>query len=136
MFTPQQRHMSGITSELFVAQKLSVVGYEIFWPLMTQSKIDFLAVKEAEILKVQVKKASWSTTGPYQYLQCRLHGRSRRDIKKWYTKEDVDFYAITDNERVWWIPFSEMGHQTSVCLDCTNPNYKQQTKYDAKLWLI
>ena len=136
MYTPQERFVSGVSSELYVAHKLTQLGYEIFFPLMTQSKADFLAMKEGVVYKVQVKKASWSTTHQFQYLQSRIHGKSKRDPSKFYTKDDVDFFAITDNERVWWIPYEEIGHQTSVCLDCTNPKYKTQAKYDARTWLI
>lgn len=103
---------------------------------MTQSKIDFLAMKDGTIYKVQVKKASWSLAGPHKYLQSRIHGKGKRDPKKFYTKDDVDYFAITDNERIWWIPYEEIGHQTSVCLDCTNPKYKPQTKYKASDWLL
>jgi hypothetical protein len=136
LYTPQERFVSGVSSELYTAHRLTLQGYEIFFPLMTQSKADFIALKEGALCKVQVKKATWSKTGPYEYLQARIHGKSKRDPKKWYTKDDVDFFAITDNERVWFIPYEEIGHQTSVCLGSTNPKYKQQTKYDAKDWLL
>lgn len=136
MYTPQERFVSGVSSELFVAHKLTSLGFEVFFPLMTQSKADFLALKDSKVFKVQVKKASWSTTHSFQYLQARIHGKSKRDPSKFYTKEDVDLFAITDNNRVWLIPFEEIGHQTSVCLDCTNPKYKPQTKYDSRTWLI
>ena len=136
MYTPQERFVSGVSSELYVAHKLTQNGYEIFFPLMTQSKADFIALKDGQCFKVQVKKASWSTTHEYQYLQARIHGKSKRDPSKFYTNEDVDYFAITDNDRVWWIPFNEIGHQTSVCLDSTNTKYKPQTKYNAKDWLI
>lgn len=136
MYTPQERFASGVSSELFAAHKLTQLGYEIFFPLMTQSKADFLALKDGKVFKVQVKKASWSTTHQFKYLQARIHGKSKRDPRKFYTKQDVDIFAITDNERLWFIPFEDIGHQTSVCLDCTNPNYKPQTKYNAEGWLL
>lgn len=124
MYTPQERFVSGVSSELFAAHKLTQLGYELFFPLMTQSKADFLALKEGKVFKVQVKKASWSTTWNFKYLQARIHGKSKRDPDK------------TDNERLWVIPYDEIGHQTSVCLDSTNPKYKPQTKYDARKWLV
>lgn len=136
MYTPQERFISGVSSELYVAHKLTALGYEIFFPLMTQSKADFIAMKDSVCYKVQVKKASWSTTWSFQYLQARIHGIGKRDPNKFYTNEDVDFFAITDNDRVWWIPFNEIGHQTSVCLGSTNPKYKPQTKYRAEEWLL
>ena len=83
-----------------------------------------------------MKKASWSTTHQFKYLQARIHGKSKRDPDKFYTKQDVDLFVITDNERVWLIPYEEIGHQTSVCLDSTNPKYKPQTKYKAENWLV
>jgi len=136
LYTPQERFVSGVSSELYVAHKLTALGYEVFFPLMTQSKADFLAMKDGAPLKVQVKKASWSDNSYYKYLQARIHGKGKRDPQKWYTADDVDYFAITDNDRVWWIPYSEIGHQTSVCLDSTNPTYKPQTKYKASDWLI
>lgn len=136
MYTPQERFVSGVSSELFVAHKLVAEGYEIFFPIMTQSKADFIALKNGKCLKVQVKKASWSTTWTFKYLQARIHGKGKRNPEKMYTSDDVDYFAITDNERVWWIPYEEIGHQTSVCLDSTNPKYRPQTKYDARKWLV
>ena len=136
MYTPQERFVSGVSSELYVAHRLTQLGYEIFFPLMTQSKADFLALKNGIVYKIQVKKASWSTTHQYKYLQARIHGKSKRNPDKFYTKDDVDLFAITDNERLWLIPFEEIGHQTSVCLDCTNPKYRPQTKYNPKKWIV
>lgn len=137
MYTPQQRFMAGASSELFIAHKLMENGYEIFFPIMTQSKSDFIALKDGKTLKVQCKKASWSKTiHTHEYLQVRLHGKTKRDPTKFYTKEDIDYFALTDNERVWFVSFDEIGHQSSVCLDCTNPSYKSQTKYNPKDWLI
>lgn len=128
--------MSGASSELYVAHKLIENGYEIFFPVMTQSKVDFIAMKNNKTIKVQVKKASWSKAQQFEYLQSRIHGKSKRDNKKYYSKEEIDYFAITDNERVWWIPYEEIGYQTSVCLGSTNPNYKPSTKYKAEEWLI
>ena len=136
MFTPELRHRSGAASELYVAYRLIQEGFEVFSPLMTQSKADFLALKEGVVLKVQVKKASWSKAGKYSYLQSRIHGSGKRDPNKRYTADDVDFFAITDNDKVWWIPYNEIGHQSSVCLGSSNPEYRQYTKYDATKWLL
>lgn len=134
--TDNIRFQSGAASELYVAHVLVENDYEIFTPVMTQSKIDLIAMKEHQLFKIQVKKATWSKAGPYAYLQSRLHGKSKRDNKKRYTADDVDYFAVTDNQRVWLIPYEDIGHQTSVCLDCTNPDYKPYTKYDANIWRI
>lgn len=137
MYTPQQRFLSGVSSELFISHVLVELGYEIFFPVLTQSKCDLIALKNSIPIKVQCKKASWSKTlHNHEYLQARIHGKSKRDPSKFYTAEDIDLFCITDNSRVWLIPFEQCGHMTSICLDSNNPKYKPQTKYDAKEWLV
>jgi len=129
------RHKNGAVAELYVATKLADKGYGIYYPLLTQSRCDLVVEIDKVLLKVQVKKASWSTTGPYKYLQCRVIGKNLQTNTP-YKEGDVDYFAFTDINRIWFAPFSEIKGMTSVCLDSTNVNYKPITKYNPKGWLI
>jgi hypothetical protein len=130
------RHRNGAVAELFVAAAYAKQGYNILWPMLTQSRYDFVAEdKEGRFIKVQVKKASWSKTGPYKYLQVRITGKNKQTNTP-YKKGDVDEFAFTDLNRIWAARFNEVGNLTSVCLDSTNPKYRPKTKYDAKTWLL
>lgn len=111
------------------------MGWNILYPLVTQSRYDFVMELSGTFYKVQVKKATWSKTGEYQYLQARLSGKNKQTHTP-YSKDDVDYFAFTDLERVWFFPFDVIGHQASVCLDSNNPNYKPQTDYKASDWLM
>jgi hypothetical protein len=129
------RHRSGAAAEMFVAAKLTEQGYNVLWPLMTQSRYDLVAEDcEGRFLKIQVKKASWSKTGNYKYLQARITGKNKQTNTP-YKASDIDEFAFTDMRRIWFAHFKEVGRLTSVCLDSTNPNYKPQTEYDASKWL-
>lgn len=129
------RHRNGAAAELFVAAKLTEQGYNVLCLLTTQSRYDLVAEdKEGRFLKIQIKKASWSKTGNFQYLQARISGKNKLTNTP-YKAKDVDEFAFTDMKRIWFAHFQEVGHLTSVCLDSTNPDYKPQTKYDATKWL-
>lgn len=128
-------HMSGSAAELYVASRLAEKGYNVLWPLMTQSRYDIVIEKDGQYQSIQVKKATASKTGPYTYLQARLSSRNKNSRPK-YEEGEFDFFAFTDMQRVWLAPFSELSGQTSVCLGSSNPTYKPHTKYNAKDWLI
>lgn len=129
------RHRSGAAAELFVAAKLTEQGYNVLWPLTTQSRYDLVAEdNEGRFIKIQIKKATWSKTGKYEYLQARISGKNKQTNTP-YKASDIDEFAFTDMKRIWFAVFAEVGNLTSVCLDSTNPNYKPQTKYNAEAWL-
>lgn len=126
---------NGVAAELWTAAKLAQLGYAVLWPFVTQSRYDLVIEKGGKFQKVQVKKATSSKTGKYEYLQARLSGKNKATNTP-YTNKDVDLFAFTDFKTLWLAPFEEIGHQTSVCLNSTNPNYKPQTKYNATEWRI
>lgn len=128
------RHRNGAAAELYVAAELTNQGYNVLWPLTTQSRYDLVTEDdEGTFRRIQVKKASWSKTGKYQYLQARITGKNKQTNTP-YKETDVDEFAFTDMKRIWFAHRSEILPLTSVCLDSTNPKYKPQTKYDASRW--
>ena len=122
-------------AELFVATELAKRDYIILWPQGTQTRYDFAIEKGGVFDRIQVKKATWSTNPWYKYLQARISSRNKGCSQK-YTEGEFEYFAFTDLERVWLFPFEVIGHQTSVCLDSSNPNYKPKTVYNAKDWLL
>lgn len=125
------RHVSGAASELFVAYRLTELGYQVSRPFMTQSEYDLVVDHGNGFSSLQVKKATWSRTGKFRYLQSRVVSKDKRRYKV-----NVDFFAFTDNKRVWLVEAIDLEGMTSVCLDCDNPDYKPYTKYRAEDWLI
>lgn len=129
----------GLAAELKVAAWYVAKGYELFWPATTQSRCDFVVKHPSEaglFRKVQVKKATWSTAGPYKYLQCRLENRNRYASR--YEEGDFDEIAFTDGEdRIWIANFKDVDGLVSVCLDGTKPGYvTRSTRYDPSKWLV
>lgn len=126
----------GFVTELEIAKYFAEQQYEIYWPLLTQSKADLIIVKGKEKKLVQCKKATWSQTGAYKYLQCRVSSRNKTPNPK-YELEDFDIMAVSDGDgKLWIVPVEEVVDKTSLCFLSTNPDYKPETKYDANSWRI
>lgn len=122
------RHASGQAAELFVAYRIAKAGYTVSRPFLTQCRYDLIFEGGGLLFTVQVKKASWSKSGKFSYLQCRLsRDKTRLD-------PDVDYFAFTDNEKVWIVEASELKGMTSVCLASNNSNYKPYRTYDLDEW--
>ena len=125
---------SGLSTELYMASWFSEREYAIYWPMSTQSRCDFVVEKDGKFQKIQVKKATWSQTGPYKYLQCRLQNRNKHS--RWYEEGDYDLIVfVSDEKEIWIAPFAEVNNLVSVCLGGTKPGYKTQSKlYDPDKW--
>ncbi len=123
-----EKFTTGLASELKAASYYATLGYEIFWPMHTQSRSDFLILKDNEYQKIQVKTATWSQTGPYKYLQARVSTRNKYS-KPLYHKGDFDIiFFVEPNGRMWSMPFEIIEGMTSVCLASTNTKPRANTK--------
>lgn len=130
-------HQTGTLCELKAAAYYVERGYDVFFPITINPKCDFVASKAKKILKVQVKKASWSKSGKFKYLQVRLIGKKEGDFQKIYKLEDFDVLIVIDGPNLWEIPVEDVIGRTSLCLASNNPNPRKNTgkSYDPSKWL-
>ena len=127
-------HSIGMVHELKVATYFAEKGYEIYWPHAAQSRADLIVDTPEGLRKVQIKKATWSTSGPHKYLQCRLV--SRNVYRREYTKGDFDIIVFSDGGDLWVVPFESVEGMTSICLTSTNPDYTPQKNYNPEEWRV
>lgn len=105
----------GVLAELSAQMYFIEEGYEIYTSIMTQSKCDFISVKDSEVIKVQVKKATENSVKNNTYLQVRLQGRpTPYGGPRVYTENDFDVLCVIYKENVWVFPFSEVSERTSM----------------------
>lgn len=97
-------HRTGILAELKAQEYYIKEGYEIYTPIMSQSKCDFVACKNSSTIKVQVKKASENPTKSGTYLQVRLQGKPTDFSTREYTVEDFDELLVVHNTGLWRFP--------------------------------
>lgn len=132
-------HQNGSVAELTAATFMVKRGYDVYFPITINPKADFIATKDDETLKVQVKKASWSRTGNFKYLQVRVIGKLKGDYQRVYKLNDFDVLMVVDSDtdRIWYIPVEEVVGRTSLYLDTTNPNPRVSNRnYNPATWLV
>jgi hypothetical protein len=115
-FDALNRHQTGFVAELKAATYYAEQDYEIYWPNLTQSSIDFIALKGREIRRVQVKSAYWihRKTGA-SYLQATI--RKGCDSNQSYSKEDCDDICIVGEGRIWIIPVEKVPSLQTVIVE-------------------
>lgn len=97
------KHTNGLVGELKAATYYVEAGYEIYWPALTQSGVDFIAVKGRETQRVQVKNAYWmKRPSGAKYVQVTT--RKGAGGNKTYTREDCDIVVVVFEDSLWAFP--------------------------------
>lgn len=124
------QHKTGYISEQIAALHFAERDYIIYWPNHSQSSCDFIACKDEEIIRVQVKSAYWSKNkNNKQYLICTVrkgHGQSSN-----YSRKECDMIFIVFENRKWIIPIKELSNEHGITLDRKQPkerNWKSSNK--------
>jgi hypothetical protein len=95
-------HYVGSMSEHLAAAWYLGRGYQVYWPAMQHSFVDFVVEKKRRLQKVQVKTATWSKSGRHAYLQCRTRLTNKSQILT--PVEIYDVLVIISEKWVWEIP--------------------------------
>jgi hypothetical protein len=110
------KHLNGYLAEQKAALYYSKLGYIIYWPNHSQSPCDFIACKEDDLIRVQVKSPYWMirSTG-CEYLQCTIRKGAKKD--SYYTKKECDVILAAYENRIWIIPIEDIGNNTNIIVD-------------------
>ncbi len=110
-------HYTGAASESFAAAYFLRQGYQVYLPAVQQSSVDFVIYRNGEYQAVQVKTATWSKAGAYEYLQCRVATTNK------YSDGVFDLLVVIKDDDIWIIPRDEL-HSTNISLAGTHPDHK------------
>lgn len=129
----EDNHFVGAAAEMLVASWFLNNGYEVWLPVMTQSRSDLVVSNAEGFRRVQVKKGTWGRSGRNEYLQVRLIRKGR-----WYTPADYDLLAVVDDTRLWLVPHEEIRDAISLCLDRRGPGAGKgrNKEYDPERWRV
>jgi hypothetical protein len=106
-------HYVGAASEHFAAHYFMGRGYQVYWPAVAQSAVDFLIEDGAGIFKVQAKTATMNRAGGREYLQCRTRlTNGGQDLKP---KELYAYLVVVYQGELWVIP-SEVIESSNLSL--------------------
>lgn len=117
------RHKSGAIAELKAAQYFLSKDYEIFFPT-TQSSVDFIARKNKELIRVQVKSA-YLVTMPSGKSYLRIMNRRKRGtgIDTTCTDDDYDVLVGVYGDRLWVFHIDVVSKLREITLE---KNYEER----------
>ena len=94
------------------------LGYLVFWPAVRAGPVDFVVDKLREgLFRVQVKTATWITSGTYRYLQARTRSSSPNITPQ---SGHYDTVFVVHGEEMWEIPAKNIN-SSNICLRGSRP---------------
>lgn len=115
----------GDVTELLVSAYLLKLGYVVSKPLTQDSKYDLIVDINHKLIRIQVKTARLNdrTIGKSIKFNCRSTTNNVRECKqRYYSPEDVDYFATYWDNVVYLIPVTECSAEKILWID--KPTYK------------
>lgn len=109
-------HSKGAANELKAASYYLDNGFQAYFPVVQQGKVDFVIEKDNQLRRVQVKTASWNKANNHSYLQCRT--RTTNKFQREPKDNDYDLLVIVFEEEIWEIPAPEIN-SSNLCFRTT-----------------
>lgn len=119
-------HFIGVASELKAGAFFAERGYEVYFPMSSQSRCDFIASCEGQTIKVQVKTITYDKVGTYTYAKARIGTDADRCSR--YSHEDADVFFFVGVGEMYLIPTKEVVNRTCITFGNDNPNYKPRPR--------
>ena len=112
-----------------VASYLLSLGYIVSQPLVQDTKYDLIVDINHKLIRLQVKTArenKKNTGGECITFNCRSTTNNVRECKqRYYSQEDIDYFATYWNNQVFLIPVNECSAEKTIWL--TKPNSLKST---------
>lgn len=118
-----QKQIYGITTELIVAQKFVEKGYIVSIPYGNNSRYDMIVDTDTDCYRIQVKHASVNDNGSYTVITSNTVNTTTKSLRKYYTKEDIDFIVTIIEDQLVVIPVEMIEHSQSKIFRTVLPQY-------------
>ncbi len=107
---PTDSFRKGSRSELYAAYIFVGLGFDVFWPVIQNSPVDFILHTAEGYLRVQVKTA-YADRG-----NVRVNTRNNG-----YAKGAFDSLVAVHGTRIWWMPWPEVSKYRVINLSKRAP---------------
>lgn len=110
----------GTVTELQVATYLLQLGYIVSQPLVQDSKYDLIVDVNHKLIRLQVKTARKQdrNKGESIVFNCRSTTNNVRECKqRYYSTEEVDYFATYWNDRVFLVPINECSSEKTIWIE-------------------
>lgn len=112
-------------------------GYEVFIPVNSTPRCDFIALKDGVATKVQAKSASKRTyKAKGTVYTVGVLTTTRNGITEPYSPSEVDEFFIVGREVGWVIPNKLIYPRKTIMLESTEPDYKPRHGLNPSEWRV
>ncbi len=111
-----------------VEKRLLEHEFDIYTPVLENTVIDCIAIKEHKISRIQIKTVQYDSRG-YALIPVRkLSNNRNKNKQKLYSKLDVDFFigADLENNITYVLPIELVEQYTSAISISILENYKEK----------
>lgn len=110
-------NQKGLITEMEVALYFIKLGYNVSQPLNIDSRYDFILDTGKNLLKIQVKTSHKDKEKNSISFKCKsVTGRGEVKHSS-YSKQDIDYFATSWENKVYLIPVEECSTQKTLRLD-------------------
>lgn len=100
----------GNITELQCMLAFMKLGYNVLTPYGDCERYDFVVDINGKFIKVQSKTSSTEDEGASFHFSCRSCNRKDgRIVHHQYTKDEIDYFVTTFNDKIYLIPVEECG---------------------------
>ena len=118
-----EKQIYGITTELIVAQKLIEKGFIVSIPYGNNSRYDMIVDTDNDCYRVQVKHASLNENGSYTINTSNTVSTTTKNVRKYYSKQDIDFIITVIEDQLVVIPVELVEHSASKIFRTVLPKH-------------
>ena len=125
----QDYHLLGAENELRAQAWYLRRGYHVYIPVVQQGCIDFIAHKDGEYVRVEVKTASHTVqnTGSRQFGCCIASSKRKFELLK--ENDMFDILFVVHEEDCWALPLKEISVSYLTLASPSRGYYQQFKKY-------
>jgi len=122
-----QEHCVGASSELKAAAHYTGQGHQVYFPMVSQSHVDFILERQGKLDRVQVKTATWNKSYANHYLQARTRLTNKHQDKK--PSDCYDLFVVVHENDIWEIP-ADLIKSSNISLRRTNTKHNRPSPWE------
>lgn len=132
------QHRVGAAAEQLVAAHLIGKGHDVFFPAVTQSRVDLIYTTGADSRRVQVKVGTrFKAAGgkEYENVKLRVSGVNRVGGSRPYAPDEIDELWVLGTH-LWCIPARVVVGRSMISLTSKDPLVWMRREYDCDQYVV
>lgn len=120
----------GDITELEIVLAFTKLGYDVLLPYGDRNRYDLVVDIGNKFIRIQCKAATKKDNGRYYILSCKSsHRKNGKCVSHIYSKEQIDYFATTINNKQYLIPVEECNSSKILRISSPKNNQRKNIVY-------